>query len=54
MSDSPDDLGVTISSGIPIPVLWERDGRAVRWVFAGDAAEPEDRMIFSFTYEAGG
>lgn len=32
--DFPDDFGVTVASGVPIPILWERHGRVVSFVFA--------------------
>lgn len=33
MEETPDDMGVGVSDGIPTPFLWERVGRTVRWVF---------------------
>lgn len=29
-----DDVGVSVASGTPLAILWEREGKVVRWVFA--------------------
>lgn len=39
MSEIPDDLGVGLSAGVPVPFLWEREGRTVRIMLVGQAEE---------------
>lgn len=53
MSEIPDDCGVGVSGGVPVPFLWERDGRRVRFMFVGSPTN-EDVITFGVPYESDG